>query len=61
MLWLVLLFVPGWVSGLWSVLVCLLLVFCTLPVDGLADSIRNKTELWPFFGGFALVIIMKIE
>ena len=53
--------IPGWVSGLLSGLLCLLLVFCTLPVEGLAESIRNKTELWPFFDGFSLVIFMKIE
>ena len=23
--------------------------FCTLPVEDLAESIKNKTELWPFF------------
>ena len=27
-------------------------VFCTLPVAGPAESIKNKMELWPFFASF---------
>ena len=32
---------------------------CTLPVEDLAEAIKNKTELWPFFASFLFVVITK--
>ena len=34
-------------------------VFCILPVEGLAESMKNKTDLWPFFASFLFVFITK--
>ena len=35
-------------------------VFCTLPVEAPAESIKNKTELRPFFDSFLIGFISKM-
>ena len=34
-------------------------IFCTLPVKGLAESMKNKAELWPCFASFPFAFITK--